>query len=161
MTWTGTLNCSRATTRKRTTYEHGPTTTSEITRKPSGTDDWPTDRTAGLARPSGQIDDARPWRVIIRRRHNETVADQRRRRPPPTGRRFCGTAATASVQKAHRTLSSTKRAGKYQQPSNELGGCLRRKFSPSAVLDDTDQRQGKNGSPWAAQLSRPSTSARR
>ena len=41
--------------------------------------------------------------------NQETVAGQRRHRPPPTGGRFCGTAATACVQEAHRTLSSTNR----------------------------------------------------
>ena len=66
--------------------------------------------------------------------NRETVAGQRRHRPPPTGGRFCDTAATACVQEAPRTPSSTKSAGKvHQQPSNELGGCLRRKFSPSTV----------------------------
>ena len=41
--------------------------------------------------------------------NRETFPGQRRHRPPPTGGRFCDTAATACVQEAHRTLSSTNR----------------------------------------------------
>ena len=66
------------------------------------------------------------------------------RRAVASSGRFCGSAATTCVQKAHRTLSSTKRAGNTPtalKPGTR--GCPPRKFRPSAAPAAADQWDGR------------------
>ena len=61
----------------------------------------------------------------------------------PAGDQFRRTAATASVQQAPRTLSSTKGQGNSTPRAlKRTQGCLRQKLSPPATPAATDQRGG-------------------
>ena len=80
----------------------------------------------------------------------ETRAQRRAIHDPPDGvqplnpsRANEDTSRHCLRSKGHRRLQVQKGREVLQRPSNELGGCLPRKFSPSAVPDETDQRQGK------------------
>ena len=60
------------------------------------------------------------------------------------------TATTEYVQKGCRKPSSDEKAATALQPTQE---CLRRQFSPSPVLDDTDRRDGQFSLQQPAQIS--------